>query len=152
MFGNTLAPGARELMQLLDRCIKRVERAQADVPLTPRQVDTALAAAVPQSLEATNAAILKDMREGDQSWRETCVDRYLDFLGTHIVNCNMRVATLRQIPGTRLVQQTVVKSLVEYQRAVAYLRAAKQLGNPVDLEPMELRLRANAWLDQYAQR
>lgn len=102
------------------------------------------------SLEATNATILKDMREGDQSWRETCIDRYLDFLGTHIVNCNMRVATLRQVPGTREAQASIVRGLVGYQRAVAYLRAAKQLGSPVDLEPMELRLRANAWLDQHA--
>lgn len=100
----------------------------------------------PQSLEQINAALLHDMRNGDQSWRATCVDRYIAFLGQHIVNCEMRIATLRQIPRSALHVARVRATEIGYHKAIAFLRNAKEHQSPADLEPMELRMRANAWL------
>lgn len=105
------------------------------------------------SLDDVTATLILDIREGDQSWRETVIDRYIAFLGGHVVSCSMRIATLRAIPNTAATRVQVEASKVQYMRAINFLRAAKAANVvPHDLETMELRLRANAWVEQSVQK
>lgn len=107
----------------------------------------------------THQKFLNEIRDGDQSWRETIVDRYIAFLGGHVVNCDMRIATLRQIPGSQSTQVKIATAKAQYLKAIEFLRTQQagivarglKISDEPGLEIMELRLRANAWLQEQVQ-